>query len=203
MQFDYLILFAVIFFVDSVIPGPAVAMVMSRGATVGLRNTLPFIAGLVIGDLILFLFALLGVVAILKAFAPLFLILKWLGVAYLLYLAFKLWHSTHRITLQKAEPTNPAKSFGLGLILPLANPKAVGFYVALLPTILDVNELTTLTALQFCAVIIATWSLVLATYTYLASRGARHVKGGNAQLWLNRSAAVVLTGAAGAIAVKE
>lgn len=203
MQLEYLALFAFIFFIDSVIPGPAVAMVMSRGATVGVKRTLPFIAGLVIGDLILFLCALLGVIAVLKAFGPLFFVLKWLGVFYLLYLAIQLWRSTPGISLQKAESSSAVKSLSLGLVLPLANPKAVGFYVALLPTVLDVNALNALTAVQFCGVIVGVWTSVLVAYTSVAARGARQVKNSGAQLWLNRTAAGAMVGAAGAIAVKE
>jgi len=134
MQLEYLLLFALVFFIDSVIPGPAVAMVMSRGATVGVRRTIPFIAGLVVGDIFLFICALLGVVVLLNAFAPLFVFLKWLGIGYLLYLAYKLWNSKHAIQLRKTENTDTFKTFGLGLILPLANPRAVGFYVAVLPS---------------------------------------------------------------------
>ena len=203
MQLEYLLLFALIYFADSVIPGPAVAMVMSRGATAGFRRTIPFISGLVVGDLFLFISALLGVVVLLKAFAPLFIFLKWLGICYLLYLAFKLWNSEHSIELREPESTDSLKTFGLGLVLPLANPRAVGFYVALLPSFLDISKVTTLTAVQFGAVIVVVWGGTLATYTFLASRGARYVSNPRAKVWLNRTAAGAMAGAAGTIAVKQ
>ncbi|MBX2848371.1 MAG: LysE family translocator [Acidiferrobacterales bacterium] len=203
MQSEYLLLFALVFLIDSVIPGPAVAMVMSRGATVGLRRTIPFVAGLVIGDIFLFLCALLGVVVLLKTFAPLFVFLKWLGICYLLYLAFKLWNSEHSIELTEPESTDSLKTFGLGLVLPLANPRAVGFYVAVLPSFLDISKVNTLTAVQFCAVIVVVWGGTLATFTFLAARGARYVKNPRTRVWLNRSAAGAMAGAAGTIAVRQ
>ncbi len=203
MQLEYLLLFALVFFIDSVIPGPAVAMVMSRGATAGIRKTIPFIAGLVVGDIFLFICALLGIVVLLKTFAPLFIFLKWLGICYLLYLAFKLWNSEHSIELRKPESTDSLKTFSLGLVLPLANPRAVGFYVALLPSFLDISKVNTLTAVQFCAVIVVVWGGTLATYTFLASRGAQYVKNPRAKVWLNRTAAGAMAGAAGTFAVKQ
>ncbi|MEM7632820.1 MAG: hypothetical protein AAF227_12555, partial [Pseudomonadota bacterium] len=52
-----LIAFAIIFTLDSVTPGPATAAVVAKGATTGLWRALPFITGLVVGDLILFALA--------------------------------------------------------------------------------------------------------------------------------------------------
>ena len=79
MHLDLLWAFILIFTIDSIAPGPAVAMVMSRGASVGLSRTLPFIAGLVIGDLLLFIMALIGLVTLVKSLGPLFFLARRLG----------------------------------------------------------------------------------------------------------------------------
>jgi len=123
-------------------------MVMSRGASVGLFRTLPFIAGLVIGDLLLFGMALLGLVALAKSFAPLFLFIKWVGVCYLLYLAYSMWNA--KPDAGRATPTGGTgwRSFAIALFLPLGNPKAVGFYVALLPAFMDLEELSIVAAVN-------------------------------------------------------
>lgn len=203
MQQEMIFVFIVIFTLDSIAPGPAVAMVMSRGASIGLTRTLPFIAGLVIGDLFLFLLALLGLSALAAALGPLFLIIKWLGVCYLLYLAYSAWNAE----LSKLEATSTTeagwKSFGLALILPLGNPKAVGFYVALLPTVMDVSDLSVTTAIQFSMAIIVVWGGVLVFYTALADRGRRYFNDSSMQKWLNRGAAGAMAGAAGTIAFRD
>jgi len=202
MQLDLLWAFVLIYFVDSIAPGPSVAMVISRGASVGLLRTLPFIAGLVLGDVMLFIMALLGLMALVKTLGPLFFILKWVGVAYLLYLAFTMW---------KAKPTEldvaPSggtgwRSFLLAIILPLGNPKAVGFYVALLPAFMDVAQLTLMTAVNFCVAIIVIWTLVLAGYAAMADLGRRHLKDSAAQKWLNRASAGAMAAAAGTVALR-
>jgi len=102
MQPDILWAFVIIFTLDSITPGPATTMVMSRGASVGLSRTLPFIAGLVVGDLILFLGALLGLAALAHTYAPVFFVVKWLGVCYLLYLAYSTW--TAKPDIKKIKP---------------------------------------------------------------------------------------------------
>ena len=203
MPQDLLWAFILIFTIDSITPGPAVAMVMSRGMSVGLARTLPFIAGLVVGDLLLFVMALLGLVALVKTLGPLFFLIKWIGVCYLLYLAYSMW--TAEPTALESTQTDGTgwRSFALALFLPLGNPKAVGFYIALLPTFMDVEKLSMTTGLNFSLAIILIWSLVLILYTALADQGRRRFKDSSAQKWLNRSSAGAMVGAAGVVAFRN
>jgi len=203
MQHDLLWAFILIFTIDSIAPGPAVAMVMSRGASVGLARTIPFIAGLVLGDLILFAMALLGLVALAKTFGPLFFIIKWVGVCYLLYLAYSMWSAKPRSDTDVPAEGHGMRSFVLALFLPLGNPKAVGFYVALLPAFMDVEKLSLTTALNFCLAIVLIWSLVLIGYTAVADKGRRYLKNSSAQKWLNRGSASAMVAAAGTVAFRN
>lgn len=203
MQEGLLWAFVLIFAIDSITPGPAVAMVMSRGASVGLIRTLPFIAGLVVGDLLLFSMALLGLVSLAKSYVVFFTVVKWIGVCYLLYLAYCAWN---------AEPISPdmnpaggtgVSSFSLALFLPLGNPKAVGFYVALLPAFMDVEELSITSAASFSLAIVIIWSLVLIFYTVVADQGREYLNETNALKWLNRGAAGAMVGAACTVTIRE
>ena len=203
MQHELIFVFILIFTLDSIAPGPAVAMVMSRGASIGLVRTLPFIAGLVIGDILLFIAALLGLAALAAALGPLFLVIKWLGVCYLLYLAYSTWNAEVSLLESTAVGPSGLKSFGMALLLPLGNPKAVGFYVALLPTVMDISHLTFTTALQFTVAIIVIWGLVLVFYTAVADSGRCYFNDSSMQKWLNRGAAGAMAGAAGTIAFRD
>ena len=203
MQHELIFVFILIFTLDSIAPGPAVAMVMSRGASIGLVRTLPFIAGLVIGDILLFIAALLGLAALAAALGPLFLVIKWLGVCYLLYLAYSTWNAEVSLLESTAVGPSGLKSFGMALLLPLGNPKAVGFYVALLPTVMDISHLTFSTALQFNVAIIVIWGSVLVFYTAVADSGRRYFNDSSMQKWLNRGAAGAMAGAAGTIAFRD
>jgi len=93
--------------------------------------------------------------------------------------------------------------FSLALFLPLGNPKAVGFYIALLPAFMDVEELTLASAMYFCLVIVLIWSFVLTFYTVLADQGRRYLHDTSANKWLNRVAAGAMVGAAVTVAVSD
>ena len=68
MQQDVLCSFVLSLAIDSITPGPAVATAMSRGASIKLTRTFPLIAGLVVGDLLLFFMVFLGLAAIAMPF---------------------------------------------------------------------------------------------------------------------------------------
>ena len=203
MQTDLLLAFVLIFALDSLTPGPAVALVMSRGASVGLPRTMPLIVGLVLGDLFLFVLALAGLAALAAALGPYFIVVKWLGVFYLLFLAYRLWGASLTDASTKSTTAEGWRSFGLGIVLPLANPKAVGFYAALLPAFMDVSELSFVTALEFGLAIVLIWGSVLIGYSALADRGRRRFTGSSVQKWINRGSAGALLGVAGTIALRE
>ena len=199
---EYIIAFAVIFLVDSISPGPAVATVVAKGATIGLRRTMPFIAGLVIGDLILFLLAIGGLIALAAALGPLFILVKWIGITYLLWLAWKMWSAPPKRIALKQIKGEGWRLLGIGLLMPFGNPKAIGFYIALLPTIIDVTVINAQIATPFCLVIIIIWTSVLAGYALAAQRAGRLLTSERGQRWLNRSSAATLVGVAGTAAAR-
>jgi len=203
MQAELLLAFVLIYTIDSITPGPAVAMVMARGASVGLIRTMPLIAGLVLGDLILFVMALLGLAALAMTLGPLFFVIKWLGIAYLLYLAYSMW-TTDPVVPEAVDVQKFSwKSFFITVLLPLGNPRAVGFYVALLPAFMDVRDVTVSTGMSFGLVIVVVWGLSLTAYAGLADRGRRYFNGPSILRLMNRCSAGALLGVAGTLAVKN
>ncbi|WP_299049024.1 LysE family translocator [uncultured Tateyamaria sp.] len=202
MQFELVMAFTLIFLVDSISPGPASAAVVAKGATTGLRRTLPFICGLVLGDLVLFALAVAGLAALAAAMGPFFAVIKWVGIAYLLYLAYKMWTAKPVKMCTAAPQGEGLKLFGLGILLPLGNPKAIGFYIALLPAVMNVSAITLVAAFQLSLIIIGVWALVLIAYAAAADRASRMISTPRAQLWLNRSSAGAMIGAAGTIAAR-
>jgi len=202
LQHELLLAFVLIYTLDSIAPGPAVAMVMSRGASIGLARTLPFIAGLVVGDLLLFIMALLGLVTLAKSFTTLFFVLKWAGVGYLLYLAYSTWMAPLKLPDTKPSGGTGLSSFIFALVLPLGNPKAVGFYVALLPAFMNLETLSFMAAVNFGLAIVLIWGAVLIVYAALADRGRQRLKHTSALKWLNRGAAGAMVGAAGTVAFR-
>lgn len=200
---ESLLAFALIYTIDSVTPGPAVAMVTVRGATMGVRRTAPFILGLVVGDLFLFAIAAAGLIALAAALGPLFFIIKWVGVGYLLYLAYQMWNAAPVTIPAEPQEGEGLRSFGIATLLPLGNPKAVGFYIALLPTVLDVSALTMLAYVELSIAVVIIWGASLFGYAAAASRAGEFLKEPKAQRALNRFSACTTLGVAGTIVVRE
>lgn len=203
MPLEVVIAFALLFLFDSLAPGPAVAAVIAKGATTGARRTAPFIVGLVIGELFFFALALAGLAALAATMGPLFALIKWAGITYLLYLAFRLWMAPP-VTVSTIVPNGEGlKLLSAGTLLPLGNPMTVGFYVALLPVVLDVTTVSVLGALEMAVIIVSVWGGVLFAYALAADRASQFISTPNAQKWLNRTAAGAMVGAAGMIATRQ
>ena len=77
-------------------PGPAVAAVLARSLTHGMRGAPAFIAGFLIGDLIWFAGASAGLAALAQSAQTVFLVVRYAGAVYLLYLAYRLWTAPAR-----------------------------------------------------------------------------------------------------------
>src|SRR5260370_28687781 len=98
MSLAALLVFAGVYALAVLIPGPGVAAVVTRALTTGARRTGPFIWGIVLGDLVWFCFAAFGLAAMAQMLHGLFVAVKYAGAAYLLFIAWKLW------TASPAEP---------------------------------------------------------------------------------------------------
>ena len=123
------------------IPGPGVAALVGQSMGRGLKAALFLLAGIILGDVVYLTVAIAGLAAIAKTFASVFLLVKMLGGAYLIYLSVKLWKSTSKATRVETlkERTNLG-SFLTGFSVTMGNPKTIVFYLALLPTVLDLTS---------------------------------------------------------------
>ncbi|MEN0042018.1 MAG: LysE family translocator [Pseudomonadota bacterium] len=202
VQLEYLIAFTTIFLIDSVSPGPATTAVMAKGTTTGWKRTLPFITGLVVGDLILFGLAVLGLAALAVSMGALFAIIKWLGIAYLLWLAWRMWHLPPRTFDAEPPRQDGWKLLTFGTLLPLGNPKAIGFYVAILPTVMDVTVIAAKDATLLALIIAIVWFGVLLGYATMADKASHLVRRPRAQRWFNRAASGSMVAAAGTVAMQ-
>lgn len=94
MNFDALPALALFAFAGSVTPGPNNLMLMASGANYGFRRTLPHMAGISIGFMVMMILAGLGMVKLFDRFPVSYIILKTLSIAYMLYLVWKIATAT-------------------------------------------------------------------------------------------------------------
>ena len=91
MSFYGLLTFSAVYLMAVATPGPGVAAVIARSLARGAQGAPAFIAGFLVGDLIWFAVAATGLAALAQTAQVAFTVIKYLGAAYLLYLAYKLW----------------------------------------------------------------------------------------------------------------
>lgn len=184
-------------------PGPGIAAVVARALGTGFAGTLPLIVGMVLGDLVYLTAAVFGLAAIAQSFGEVFVVIRYAGAAYLLFLAYKLWTaeaSAETIAASAAEA--PIRTFLVGLSLTLGNPKVIVFYLALLPTLVDLTSLTLLGYAEIALTVVVVLSGVATAYAYAASRARALFRNRSARRVLDRTAGTVMAGAAVAVAVK-
>lgn len=116
------------------IPGPTILLVVSYAVSRGRQATLPSVVGVALGDATAATVSLLGLGAILAASATLFVLLKWIGAAYLVFLGIKMWREGATSLDVAAPPENDGRRILLHAWLVTAlNPKGIVFFIAFLP----------------------------------------------------------------------
>jgi len=204
MPVSGLVLFAFTYFVAVATPGPGIAAVLARALGKGLKGMPAFIAGFVLGDLTLYAAAAAGFAALAGAYAPIFLAIKWGGAAYLMWLSYQLWTAPVEPASETWSEQGSDAPFSLFLTtysLTLGNPKPILFFVALLPSIIDLENLTLadfLTVALLIAVIIAA---TLAAYATAAAKARQLFSSGAARRRINRITGSILAFAAVLIAL--
>ncbi|HEV7609939.1 MAG TPA: LysE family translocator [Steroidobacteraceae bacterium] len=199
-----LLTFCAVYALAVATPGPGIAAVIARSLAHGLKGAPAFIAGFMAGDLIWFAIAATGLAALAKTAATLFIAIKWAGVAYLLFLAWKLW-SAPAARIEVAEQDQRPhgwRAFVASLMLTLANPKAILFFLALLPTVIDLPTLNAVRFLEISAAMCVVLPAVLATYAFLAARARQLFTTPKAVRRLNRSSGIAMAGAAVVVATR-
>jgi threonine/homoserine/homoserine lactone efflux protein len=184
-------------------PGPGVAAIIARSLAHGFRGAPAFIAGFVVGDLLWFGIAATGLAALAKTAAAVFVAIKWAGVAYLLYLAWKLWTApAERVAVSADSRQHGWSAFLASLMLTLANPKAILFFLALLPTVVDLASLNALRFAEISMAIAIVLPAVLFSYVFLAARAREMFTTPRAVRRLNRGSGVAMAGAAVVVATR-
>jgi homoserine/homoserine lactone efflux protein len=179
----------------SLSPGPAVFYVVSQGVRGGLRRTLPAATGILSANGLYFALSATSLGALIATSGRFFLIAKWMGAAYLIYLGVKSLlaaGSSETVSLSGATlQRGDRRRVYLGAVtLQLANPKALLFFLALLPQFIDTGRAVIPQMLILAATSMIPELFILVGYGWLAHRAAhassRFGVSGGMNRWLAR-----------------
>ena len=201
MTLTNLLVFALALCVAAGSPGPSVAALVARVLTNGLRDVLPFLAAMWLGEALWLGCAVAGLAVVARTLGVVFLVIKLIGVAYLLFLAWKMWFAPTEVSKSELPSgQSPWRMFGAGLTVTLGNPKIMVFYLALLPTIVDLDRVRGTEWLELTAVTLVVLMTVDLAWALLAVRARRLLTSRKAVKIANRTSATMMAGAAAVIA---
>lgn len=199
-----LLIFALVAFVPIATPGPAVLLALTNGSRFGWRAALPGMLGAVLSDFILVGAAALGLGALLAASEFWFSVVKWVGVAYLAWLGFRLLRSTGSLSLPAGatDATRPAARsiFTRSFLVAVTNPKGYLFVSAFLPQFIDPAQAQWPQYVVLALVFAAVDFVVMFGYAAAGAQALRVLRA-NGLRWLDRVCGGTLLALAGSLAL--
>lgn len=204
LEIASLLIFAGALVVAAGSPGPSIAALVARVISGGWRGVLPFLAAMWIGEAIWLSLAVFGLAFVAQTFHLAFVAVKWLGVAYLAYLAWKMWTAPVSVSegdMPRAD--SAAKLFFAGMAVTLGNPKIMMFYLALLPAIIDLGGVTLAGWAELTLTMAAVLIAIDLAWVFAAAQARKLLRSPRAVPIANRVSAGTMAGAAAAIAARS
>ena len=172
-------LFVVASLALTLVPGPAVLYIVARSVEGGRPAGLVSVLGIGAGGFVHVAFAALGLSALLVSSATAFAVVKWFGVAYLIYLGIERFLARKEEDAAVTVGDEPlTRAFSQGVIVSVLNPKTALFFLAFLPQFVDPSR----GAVTAQIALLGTTFVVIALFT----DGLYALLSGTAADWLRR-----------------
>lgn len=186
-------------------PGPVVAALIARAATGGVRAAVPLAAGVAIGDVAWPLLALFGIGAVVQVWAGALAVLRYGGAAMLCWMGWRLVAKAEaealRLTARQEARERGWDGFAAGLMVIAGNPKAILFYLGVLPGFFDLGRITAADAMLICLVSALVPFAGNLAWAALFAQARRWLADPVAMRWTHVGAGVALIAVGVAIAV--
>jgi len=184
-------------FIFGITPGPGVFAILARALATGARSCLLLALGMVLSDILYLIAACFGLAALATHWDAAFTAVRWLGAAYLLYLGWKMWTAPRR---DLAGPTRQGasqvvRSFIQGFLISASNPKVILFYIAFLPTFIDLSVLNAADIALISLLTLLGLMTGLSLIAFFAGRSRLYFESERAALVLTRCAGSIMMAA--------
>lgn len=200
--------FFIAIFIFSITPGPGIFAILARAMVDGPRKCFMLAVGMVSSDLVYLILACFGLATIAENWSVAFVVIRYLGAAYLIYLGYKMFKSLPHVKDSIQSESEQQKkhailaSFSQGFLISASNPKVILFYISFLPTFVDLSavqgkDIVLLSLLSFTALMSG-----LMLIAFGASRMVKLLKTPLAHKRLNQSAGGIMIAAGSYLAIK-
>ena len=183
-------------------PGPGVFAIMARALVSGTGSCFSLALGMTVSDIIYLIAACVGLAALATHWGEAFTMVRIIGAIYLVYLGWKMWKAPLNLETAENESTQSGNTLGFlqGFLISASNPKVILFYIAFLPTFMDLSVLTTadITLAAFLTLIALMVSLM--SIAAFAAKARQYFRSEVSVKRLNKSAGSIMI-AAGAYLV--
>ena len=179
--------------ISALIPGPSVMSVASRSITSGARHGLMMTFGILLADYIFICLALAGLSTISSLLGEFTTYIKYLGASFLLWLAYRTWRADIKLTEEaESQAGSVTPNVLVGLVIGLANPKAILFYMGFFPAFIELSTIGLDEVLII--LLISTFAVggVLSAYACMGAKARFLFKGQNARRMMNRLSSGIL-----------
>ncbi len=195
--------FLIALFVFAITPGPGTFALVGRALASGWVSCISMAIGMSISDLIYLVLACFGLAVVAERWTELFTLIRFAGGAYLLYLGWKMWFTP--VVVNNGKTENQPRSWCLGVLqgflISASNYEVIIFYIAFLPTFIDLSLLGTkeILLVSFLAVLGLMAGLLLVSYCAGSARNL--FRSQSALKKLNRTAGGVMASAGAYLAI--
>ncbi len=198
MSLESAITFFIAIFIFGITPGPGVFALLARALVSGAASCFPLALGMAISDIVYLVLACFGLAAIAHHWEFAFTLIRFAGAAYLLYLGYRLFTtpvSTETTTAATTGRAHFGSSFVQGFLISASNPKVILFYIAFLPTFMDMTVLSGEDIVLASVLTLIALMLGLMLIAIGAATARRYIQSQQAMKRLNQSAGAIMAGA--------
>jgi len=194
MTLESAIIFFITLIIFSITPGPGVFAILAKSISEGVRPCISLALGMAISDVVYLILACYGLSTIAEQWGSVFTLVRILGAIYLIYLGWKIWHNRAQYIERDSANKNLA-GFIPGFLISASNPKVILFYIAFLPSFMDLAKLSVndIMLVSFLTLIGITTGLMLIAFS--AAWARKFFRSEKAMTGLNRVAGTIMISA--------
>jgi len=194
MTLESAIIFFITLIIFSITPGPGVFAILAKSISEGVRPCISLALGMAISDVAYLILACYGLSTIAEQWGSVFTLVRILGAIYLIYLGWKIWHNRAQY-IERDSANKSLSGFIPGFLISASNPKVILFYIAFLPSFMDLTKLSLndIILASFLTLIGITTGLMLIAFS--AAWARKFFRSEKAMTGLNRVAGSIMISA--------